>query len=265
MRHRGGAHIPRKRFGQHFLTDPSVITHIVHQLNPKPDEVLVEIGAGLGALTTEILKQIPHVFVVEIDRDLSKVLHETYPTQLTIFNQDALEFDFSEISRESHQQLRVFGNLPYNISTPILFHLLIFAPIINNMLFMLQKEVVMRMCAPPNHSDYGRLSVMIQYACHCKRLFDIGPGAFSPPPKVMSSVVLLTPYHNNRPFPQATDYKHFAELVNRAFQHRRKTLKNALGDFVPPDIFQRLNIDPIRRPETLSVTEYVLLSNAVSQ
>lgn len=256
------SHTPRKRFGQHFLTDPRVINHIVQYLNPKSDEVLVEIGAGTGALTAEILKQVSHLYVVEIDRDLSQHLNETYPTQLTIYCEDALQFDFTEIPLKPDQKLRVFGNLPYNISTPLLFYVLLYAPLINNMLFMLQKEVVTRMCAPAGHSDYGRLSVMIQYACECKRLFDIGPSAFSPPPKVMSSLVHLTPYHENRPVPKADNYKHFAELVNRAFQHRRKTLKNAVGDFVSPDIYQRVNIDPIRRPETLSVTEYVMLSNA---
>lgn len=257
-------HTPRKRFGQHFLTNERTIGRIVQHINPKADEVLVEIGAGLGALTAEIVKQIPHLYVVEIDRDLSKALHETYPTQLTIFTEDALQFDFGQIPLQPHQQLRIFGNLPYNISTPLLFYLLHFAPNISNMVFMLQKEVIMRMCAAPGHADYGRLSVMIQYACQCKRLFDIGPEAFTPPPKVMSSLVQLTPYHDARPFPTANNYKHFAELVNRAFQHRRKTLKNAVGDFVPSELYATLNIDPIRRPETLSVTEYVMLSNAAT-
>lgn len=257
------AHTPRKRFGQHFLTDARIIARIVQQLNPQKDEILVEIGAGLGALTRETLQQIPHMYVVEIDRDLSAALAQNYPHQLTIFNEDALQFDFSEIPLEGDQKIRLFGNLPYNISTPLLFHALIFAPIIKNMLFMLQKEVVMRMCAPPNHKDYGRLSVMVQYACQCQHLFDIGPQAFSPPPKVMSSIVVLTPYTetNPRPFPTAQHYQHFANVVNRAFQHRRKTLKNALEGVVSPEVFAAAHIDPIRRAETLSVTEYVQLSN----
>lgn len=257
------SHQPRKRFGQHFLTDTKIIERIVSVVAPMPDEVLVEIGAGLGALTTSILQRIPHLYVVEIDRDLSRALSDTFGKQLTIYNEDALQFDFNQIPLKANQHLRVFGNLPYNISTPLLFHLLLFAPMIHSMIFMLQKEVIDRICAKPNTHAYGRLSVMIQYACQTQQLFDIGPQAFSPPPKVQSSVICLTPYlPDERPIPLANNYRHFAETVNRAFQHRRKTLKNALKDFISPEIFEAQQIDPKRRPETLSVSEYVLLSNA---
>lgn len=256
-------HRPRKRFGQHFLTDQQVIDRIAIELAPSNTEVLVEIGAGLGALTKSILKEVPHLYVVEIDNDLSQQLEENFPKQLTVFNKDALKFDFNEVPLKKEQQYRIFGNLPYNISTPLLFHLLKYAPKIKNMLFMLQKEVVDRMCAKPSTSAYGRLSIMIQYACQCESRFDIGPEAFSPPPKVQSSVVLLTPYTlDTRPTPTAISYKHFAECVNRAFQHRRKTLKNAIGDYIDPAIYATLNIDPKRRPETLTVAEFVGLSNA---
>lgn len=253
-------HQPRKRFGQNFLIDQNVIQRIVHSLAPKPTDCLVEIGAGLGAITAEVLKHIPHLTIVEIDRDLVETLRTNYGQAVTVYSGDALEFDFSTLATK--QKIRVFGNLPYNISTPLMFHLLLYATHIENMLFMLQKEVVYRMCAQPHTHDYGRLSVMIQYACAPKRLFDIEPGAFSPPPKVTSSMVSLTPYGDNPPIPRAHNVAHFADTVNKAFQHRRKTITNALKHF-PPAIFSSLNIDPKRRPETLSVTEYVALSNAL--
>jgi 16S rRNA (adenine1518-N6/adenine1519-N6)-dimethyltransferase len=253
-------HQPRKRFGQHFLTDHSVIERIVQNLAPKATDCLVEIGAGLGAITAEVLTQVPHLNIVEIDRELVESLRANYGQAVTVYSGDALEFDFSTLA--SKQKIRVFGNLPYNISTPLMFHLLLYANHIENMLFMLQKEVVYRMCAQPNTPDYGRLSVMIQYACVPKRLFDIAPNAFSPPPKVMSSMVTLTPHGENSPIPRAHNFTHFADTVNKAFQHRRKTISNALKHF-PPTIFASLNIDTKRRPETLSVTEYVALSNAL--
>jgi len=175
-------HRPRKRFGQHFLTDEQVIAQIIRALHVQRQDKLIEIGAGLGALTTGVLAQVDHLHVVEIDRDLSAQLQKTFPSRrLTVHQQDALAFDFSSLYE--NQPLRIFGNLPYNISTPLLFHLLTYAPCIQDMLFMLQKEVVMRMIATPSHHEYGRLSVMIQYACHTQALFDIAPQAFSPPPQ----------------------------------------------------------------------------------
>lgn len=253
--------IARKRFGQHFLKDQHVIAKIVQALHPLPGDNLVEIGAGPGALTQAVLKKIPHLQVVEIDRDLVALLKQNYSEQqLTIYEHDALKFDFSSLVTTT--PLRVFGNLPYNISTPLLFHLLSFSSQISDMLFMLQKEVVVRMCATPGHHEYGRLSVMIQYACETKKLFDIGPEAFSPPPKVVSSVIQLKPFTNHFPHPIAKDFTTFFNVVNIAFQHRRKTLKNALQQLdISSSFLENIAIDPMRRPETLSVSEYVKLSD----
>jgi 16S rRNA (adenine1518-N6/adenine1519-N6)-dimethyltransferase len=257
-------HQPRKRFGQHFLIDKNIIDKIVRALDPKPSENLVEIGAGTGALTARVLEKTNHLQVVEIDNDLVVLLKKTYAESiLTVYHHDALEFDFNTLAKDD-APLRVFGNLPYNISTPLLFHLLMFASDIKDMVFMLQKEVIVRMCAQPGNADYGRLSIMIQYACEPSMLFDIPPTAFNPPPKVMSSLIHLKPYGNERPHPLAKHYPTFANIVNVAFQHRRKTLKNALQTCVSVDIFDVVGIDPIRRPETLSISEYVALSNALT-
>jgi 16S rRNA (adenine1518-N6/adenine1519-N6)-dimethyltransferase len=257
-------HQPRKRFGQHFLIDKNIIDKIVRAVNPSPLDNLVEIGAGTGALTARVLEKIHHLHVVEIDNDLVVYLRNTYSDSvLSVHHQDALHFDFKTLVKTDNP-LRVFGNLPYNISTPILFHLLQFTTDIKDMVFMLQKEVIVRMCAKPGSSDYGRLSIMIQYACETSMLFDIPPTAFNPPPKVMSSLIFLKPYGEQRPHPLAQHYPTFANIVNVAFQHRRKTLKNALQTCVNADIFDLVGIDPIRRPETLSISEYVAISNALT-
>ncbi len=257
-------HIPRKRFGQNFLKDQGVISKIVRSLNPQPDENLVEIGAGLGALTKCVLELIPHLNVIEIDNDLSAKLQDTYASSsLTVYQEDALRFDFSKLYEGQTKKCRIFGNLPYNISTPLLFHLLTFAPHIQDMLFMLQKEVVMRMAAAHNTDDYGRLSIMIQYTCQVQHLFDVGPHAFSPPPKVTSSIVRLIPWGDNRPHPFAKNEKQFSQIVATAFSHRRKTLKNAIQTIVPHEIIEKVGIDPIRRPETLSIAEFIAISDAL--
>lgn len=249
----------RKRFGQHFLTQHAIIEKIVCALQPQSDDHLIEIGAGPGALTHPITEIVKHLYVIEIDRDLCKNLRTQYPnSKVTLFEQDALTFDFTSLC-SPEKKMRIFGNLPYNISTPLLFHLLQYAPHIKDMLFMLQKEVVARLVALPSHNTYGRLSVMIQYACQVKRLFDVAPHAFSPPPKVMSSIVTLRPYAK-KPY-VAKDFTLFSKIVATAFQHRRKTLKNALRSLVSTDIFEKIDLDPLRRPETLSVEEYVKLSN----
>lgn len=255
------SHIPRKRFGQNFLTDQNIIAKIVDALNPLPEDNIVEIGAGLGALTQLVLKKVNHLQVIEIDRDLCAKLCQTYdPNKMTVHQQDVLDFDFNTLNTQKNH-LRVFGNLPYNISTPLLFHLILYAPIITDMLFMLQKEVVMRICAQPGTHEYGRLSVMLQYHCKVHRLFDISPNAFSPPPKVMSSVIRLKPYGEQRPFAQAVNHGFFSKLVATAFQYRRKTLRNAVKTLVHPNLFESAGIDPMRRPETLSISEFVELSN----
>lgn len=255
-------HRPRKRFGQNFLTDENVISRIVDAIHPSPTDNLVEIGAGHGALTDRVFDKSHRLQVIEIDRDLTALLRQKYHDKpLTVHEGDALKFDFSTLYTAGSPLLRVFGNLPYNISTPILFHLLRYADCIQDMTFMLQKEVIDRMAAAHSQHDYGRLTVMIQYACEVTRLFDIPPSAFFPPPKVMSSIVILKPYSANRPHPVANDYAHFANLVNVAFQHRRKTLKNALGKLISNEAFLHAEIDPSQRPETVTVAQYVNLSN----
>jgi 16S rRNA (adenine1518-N6/adenine1519-N6)-dimethyltransferase len=258
-------HIPRKRFGQNFLKDQNVIEKIVRALHPEKGQNLVEIGAGLGALTKHVLALVDHLKVVEIDKDLSAKLQDVYPAnKITVFEADALRFDFATLCPAGTPKLRIFGNLPYNISTPLLFHLLSYASSIQDMLFMLQKEVVMRMAASAHTHEYGRLSIMIQYVAKVHPIFDVSPHAFTPVPKVTSTVVQLIPYDNNRPHPLAQNEKLFSHLVTLAFSHRRKTLKNALEHLVSNDVFQSVGIDPIRRPETLSVAEFVALSDAVN-
>jgi 16S rRNA (adenine1518-N6/adenine1519-N6)-dimethyltransferase len=255
-------HIPRKRFGQHFLHDKNVLHNIVEAIHPLMDQPLVEIGPGLGALTETVLPATNHLYLIEIDRDLAQRIRETYSSsRITLYEEDALKFDFAQILNQVKKPLRIFGNLPYNISTPLLFHLLKYAEQIEDMHFMLQKEVVDRMVAEPGTADYGRLSVMVQYACQAQNLFDVPPGAFSPPPKVMSSVVRLLPYHGNQPHTQALDFEKFSLIVKTAFQSRRKTLRNGLLTILSDEDFQKANIDSKRRPETLSVEEFVRLSN----
>lgn len=258
------AHVPRKRFGQHFLCDQQVISRIVVALAPKPDQHLIEIGPGQGALTVPILKSVKQLEVIELDRDLIPDLELRCDRlgQLTIYNQDALEFDFAAI-KKNDKKLRVFGNLPYNISTPLIFHLLEFAPIISDMHFMLQKEVAKRLAAPADADDYGRLSVMVQYHCQVDLLFDVSPVAFHPPPQVQSSIVRLTP-HRTLPY-SAKNFKLFADIVRNAFGQRRKTLRNSLKKMVDDDVWAQVQIRSDLRAENLSVKDFVAISNAVDE
>lgn len=255
-------HHPRKRFGQHFLCDQAVISRIIAALAPRPEEHLIEIGPGQGALTIPLLARLPHLEVVELDRDLIPELERRcrHPGQLTIYATDVLMFDFASV-RKDDRLLRVFGNLPYNISTPLIFHLLSYASIIQDMLFMLQKEVAERLAAPPASAHYGRLSVMVQYHCQTNMLFDVPPNAFFPPPQVQSSIIQLIPYQT-LPF-HALDEALFADLVKQAFGQRRKTLHNSLRDKVSREAWARAQIDSSLRPENLSVKEFVALANAV--
>ena len=251
-------HIARKRFGQNFLQDAHYIRACIDAVRPLPGETLVEIGPGLGALTRPLLAQIPHLHVIEIDRDLITRLQQTYPiSQLTVHGGDALEFDFSALG----EKLRMVGNLPYNISTPLLFHLAEFAPHIQDLHFMLQKEVVERMAAHPSTSAYGRLSVMLQYRFQILPLFDVPAQAFHPAPKVTSSFVRLLPL---RPLPYAAlDAELFAKLVAAAFSMRRKTLRNTLKGRLTDADFQTLEIDAGWRAENLGVAEYVRMANYI--
>ncbi len=252
-------HTPRKRFGQNFLVDDGVIHAIVNAIRPQPGETLVEIGPGLGALTRPLLERLPHLHVVELDRDLVARLRHTWsPERLTIHEGDALKFDFARVGDD----LRIVGNLPYNISSPLLFHLLDFAPHIRDMHFMLQKEVVARMVAAPSTPDYGRLSIMLQRRCHMDWLLDVPPTAFNPPPKVDSAVVRLIPKASAEIAP--VDEKMFARVVAAAFAQRRKTLRNTLGSLFTPADFAALGIDPGLRAEALAIADYEVLARRLA-
>jgi len=252
------SHRPRKRFGQHFLRNHRVVERILQAFQPRAGDSVVEIGPGEGVLTHELAGKAAKLDVVEIDRDLAARLRESLPQMVTIHNADALGFDFCALA-PARGRLRLIGNLPYNISTPLLFHLLDQAHCIHDMLFMLQKEVVDRMAAAPGGKDYGRLSVMMQWGAKVEKLFDVAPGAFYPPPKVDSSVVRLTPHAV--PPVEVHDPRRFAEIVKAAFAQRRKVLRNTLKGLVAPETMERLGIDPGRRAETLSLQEFAALSN----
>jgi 16S rRNA (adenine1518-N6/adenine1519-N6)-dimethyltransferase len=254
----------KKSLGQHFLVDSHYVARIVAAIRPEAGDTMVEIGPGPGALTRPLLDKLPHLHVVEFDRDMVARLQAEFPPErLSIHQADALDFDFNQIACPPGDRLRVVGNLPYNISSPLLFHLAESADRIRDMCFMLQKEVVDRMAAAPDTADYGRLSVMLQARFRVEKLFVVPPGAFRPPPKVDSAIVRLTPLP-----PEAVPYRDarvFAEVVARAFGQRRKTLRNTLKGLVDAALFEELGIDPIRRGETLSVAEFARLANRLSQ
>ncbi|HUR42154.1 MAG TPA: 16S rRNA (adenine(1518)-N(6)/adenine(1519)-N(6))-dimethyltransferase RsmA [Verrucomicrobiae bacterium] len=253
-------HRARKRFGQHFLHDGNVIDRIVRAINPKPGEALVEIGPGLGALTVPLLKRCDVLTVIEIDRDVIPPLREAcgHHPGLKVIQADALEVDFATLRADG--PLRVVGNLPYNISTPLLFHLLEHAGAIEDMHFMLQKEVVRRMAAEPDTDDYGRLTATIAARAEVAELFTVGPGAFTPPPQVDSAVVRLVP----RPPPFAIDnLARYDEVVKLAFGQRRKTLSNALRSIASASRIEAAGIDPRARGETLSPADFARLANSL--
>jgi 16S rRNA (adenine1518-N6/adenine1519-N6)-dimethyltransferase len=252
------SHVPRKRFGQHFLHDPYVLSRIVGAIAPAPGDVLVEIGPGEGALTRPLLERVPHMAAIEIDRDLAAALSAEFsPERLTVIVADALDYDFGGLA----EGLRVVGNLPYNVSTPLLFHLAGFAGRVRDMHFMLQLEVVERMAASHSTPEYGRLSVMLQRRFNVQKLFRVPPGAFRPPPKVESAVVRLVPR------PQAeiepVDETLFGRVVMRAFAARRKTLRNALASLIDAPGLERLGIDPRLRPENLPPGDYIKIAIAI--
>jgi len=252
-------HIPRKRFGQHFLIDQNIIRKIVAQINLRRTDRLVEIGPGLGALTKALLPQVDHLTVVEIDRDLAATLQQAdFAGQaLTVHVADALQFDFSALGTS----LRIVGNLPYNISTPLIFHLLTHINSIQDMHFMLQKELVDRITAVPGHKHYGRLSVMVQYWCQTQALFTVPPQAFKPAPKVYSAVLRLIPDGSK---PRAAHITDLSEVVKTAFMFRRKTLSNALKSLLTAADFAAVGIDATQRPEQLTVEQFVALANRFS-
>jgi 16S rRNA (adenine1518-N6/adenine1519-N6)-dimethyltransferase len=253
-------HQARKRFGQNFLVSPGIIRKIVEAIAPRRDDRIVEIGPGLGALTEPLLALLDHLHVVEIDRDLIARLSQRFPPErLTIHQGDALAFDFTALGPD----LRVVGNLPYNISTPLLFHLAEAADSVRDMHFMLQKEVVDRMVAAPGTSDYGRLSVMLQYRFDMERLFRVPPGAFDPAPQVDSAIVRLLP----RPPAELTvrDESIFSKLVATAFGQRRKMLRNNLRELFDEPGLVAVGIVPTARAEELAVADYIRMANSLAK
>lgn len=249
---------PRKRFGQHFLTDRHYLDRVVAAIDPRPGEAMVEIGPGTGLLTEHLASALDHLHVVEIDRDLAAGLRSRFPAaRVTVHEGDALEFDFASLPAP----LRVAGNLPYNVSTPILFRIAALAERIRDCTFMLQKEVVDRMVAAPATGDYGRLSVMLQYRFAMQSMLRVPPGAFTPPPKVDSAVVRMVPLGADRRV--ARDEARFAAVVSKAFSQRRKTLRNATRGLVEENAFAATGIDPGRRGETLSVGEFIALADSI--
>jgi 16S rRNA (adenine1518-N6/adenine1519-N6)-dimethyltransferase len=254
-------HRPRKRFGQNFLHDPAVIRRIIEAIQPAPGQTMVEIGPGEGALTRELLPRLGNLDVVELDRDLVPRLQSACAElgALRIHQADALKFDFCQLS-PGPGLLRVVGNLPYNISTPLLFHLLDNNRCIKDMHFMLQKEVVERITAQPGNGNYGRLSVMLQYYCATEMLFTVGPGAFRPAPKIESAVVRLTPHASP---PVDVDPTQLSRLVRRAFTQRRKTLRNNLKGLLDITAIEDAGIDPGLRPERLSLVDFAHLANLI--
>ncbi len=252
----------RKRFGQHFLHDPQVIARIIAAIGPRPGERILEIGPGRGALTASLIERVGALSVIEIDRDLARELATRFGPALSIAVRDVLEVDVTAL-RGDGPPVRVVGNLPYNISTPLLFHLLAQRAAIQDMHFMLQKEVVDRMVAPPGSKTYGRLTVMLAPWVRTERLFTVGPGAFSPPPKVSSAVVRLTPLPASA-FDIGAPAR-FERIVRAAFSQRRKTLRNALKGTVDGVVFERLGIDAGARPEQLAPAQFGALSAATGE
>ncbi|MCW8900897.1 MAG: 16S rRNA (adenine(1518)-N(6)/adenine(1519)-N(6))-dimethyltransferase RsmA [Gammaproteobacteria bacterium] len=257
------AHKARKRFGQNFLHDKMVIQRIVNSINPRQGDHIVEIGPGEGALTERVLDKIGAMDVVELDRDLIPLLKIRFVIQdgLTIHQADALKFDFCSLQQDE-KKIRIIGNLPYNISTPLLFHLFEHNHCIEDMHFMLQKEVVERIVAKPGDSAYGRLSIMLQYFCHAEYVFTVKPGAFRPAPKVDSAIVHLVPH--KKPPVEINNFDAFSKLVNHSFTMRRKTLRNILKGQLDIEQIEALGIEPTIRPERLSLEDFTRIANAIS-
>jgi 16S rRNA (adenine1518-N6/adenine1519-N6)-dimethyltransferase len=253
-------HRARKRFGQNFLHDKNIIAQIVAVFDADPALPIVEIGPGKGALTVPLLRKSENIHVIEIDTDLAELLEQKCASlgQLKLHIGDALKFDYSKIEPGP---LQIIGNLPYNISTPLLFHLLNYSSNIKFMVLMLQKEVVDRICASENESEYGRLSVMIQSRCDVEKLFSVPSGAFTPAPKVTSAVVKISP--KKLISPEIKSFVLFEKIVRQAFSQRRKTLRNALRDQVQLSCLETLSISPTARPGNLSVNDYINIANHV--
>ncbi len=256
-----GAHRPRKRFGQHFLCDPMIIEQIVAAIQPHDSEKIVEVGPGRGAISQPLANLAGEFHAIELDRDLAAALRKQFAPRanVVIHEGDVLKFDFATIGSE----LRIVGNLPYNISTPLMFRLVEFRRVIRDMHFMLQKEVVDRMAAPPGNKTYGRLSIMLGCHMEVEPLFDVPASAFDPPPKVTSSVVRL------RPLPadayEISDHEGLSRIVAEAFSHRRKTLRNALKASATEEDLIAAGMDPQSRPERATIANYVALANLIGR
>ena len=251
-------HVARKRFGQNFLTDDHVLHNIIDEIGPRQGDTMVEIGPGLAAMTSLLLKELDHMHVVELDRDLVARLEKAYPREkLTIHAGDALKFDFGAIPVPEGKKLRVVGNLPYNISSPLLFHLADFAAVIEDQHFMLQKEVVERMVAEPGTKAYGRLSVMLQWRYDMALLFVVPPTAFDPPPQVDSAIVRMVPTRRQLP----ADAGALEAVVQKAFSQRRKVIRNCVAGMFNEQQLVDAGIDPGARPEAVGLEQYVALAN----
>jgi 16S rRNA (adenine1518-N6/adenine1519-N6)-dimethyltransferase len=257
-------HKAKKKFGQNFLVDEQIIADIIAAIRPEPEDNMVEIGPGLGALTRPLLKKLNHLHVVEIDRDIIARLENDYPqdspkSKLTIHAGDALEFDFSTLAAP----LRIVGNLPYNISSPLLFHFAAYAERITDMHFMLQNEVVERMVAEPSTPEYGRLSVMLQYRFFMEKLLDVPPESFRPAPKVNSAIVRMLPLPASEI--AVRNEKLFVAIVRTAFGQRRKTLRNTLRGYLDEIAFEKLGINPQLRAENLAVADFIKVANYLDE
>jgi 16S rRNA (adenine1518-N6/adenine1519-N6)-dimethyltransferase len=251
-------HIPRKRFGQNFLTDQVALHNIIRAIDPQPDDAMVEIGPGLAAMTSLLLQSLKQLHVVELDRDLVARLQKQFdPSRLIVHAADALQFDFTGIPVASGKKLRVVGNLPYNISSPLLFHLAQIAPQVQDQHFMLQKEVVERMVAEPGSKTYGRLSVMLQWRYHMELMFVVPPEAFDPPPQVDSAIVRMIPLAQ----PLTCDQAKLEQVVLKAFSQRRKVLRNCVAGMFTENELIDAGVDPQARPEAVPMEQFVALAN----
>ncbi len=262
-------HKARKRFGQNFLHDQNIIERIISHINPTADQHLVEIGPGKGALTELLVQQAGRLDVIELDRDLIPLLEQRFSSfdHFNIHSTDALKFDFSSLLISENDRLRLVGNLPYNISTPLIFHLLDSIALIEDMHFMLQKEVVERLTAAAGSKAYGRLSILVQYLCQAQLLFIVPPRAFNPPPKVDSAIVQLTPRRDFDSAPQLQygSVEDLALIAKKAFTQRRKTLRNNLKKILSAEQINACGIDPGQRAETLTISEFVALADQFAQ
>lgn len=257
-----GFHLPRKRFGQHFLKDPFIFKKIIAAIHPQKKDTIIEIGPGQGALTDFLINECAKLILVEIDRDLAASLQNKYSTSenFKIYQLDVLKFYFSTLEIENNS-LRIIGNLPYNISTPLLFHLFTQIEFIQDMHFMLQKEIMLRLTAPIGSPNYGRLSLMTRFFCDNTSLFNVPPNAFTPPPQVESAFVRLIP--RKTATKTVKDFNQFSAVVKEAFTYRRKTISNALKKLIPNEKWNIIGINPQSRPQELTVEDFIKISNSL--